>query len=121
VKALCVLVVEDDPLIGTLVAEVLESMGYEVCAIEDTEAGAVTAAARFQPDLMIVDVRLSEGSGIAAVEQITRARSIPHVFVSGGTSGRQAFKPGAIIIQKPYREADLAAAIKRALGAAALA
>ena len=69
-KALRILVVEDDPLIGMLLAEVLEGLGHEVCAIEANEADAVAAAARCSPDLMIVDARLGDESGIAAVDQI---------------------------------------------------
>jgi len=43
-RALRVLVVEDNAIIGMLLAEVLAGMGHDVCAIEATEADAVTAA-----------------------------------------------------------------------------
>ena len=118
--ALRVLVVEDDAIIGALLAEMLEGMGHDVCAVEGTEADAVAAAARWRPDLMIVDVRLGEGSGVAAVDEIHRAGPIPHVFVSADISRLQALRPGAAIIQKPYREADLARVIRRALDAPAV-
>ena len=64
--ALRVLVVEDEMLIGMLLADMLEARGYDVCAVEATETGAVTAAARYNPGLMIVDARLRDGSGVAA-------------------------------------------------------
>lgn len=116
-KALRVLVVEDDALIGELLAEMLEGMGHDVCAMEATEADAVAAAARLGPDLMIVDVRLREGSGVGAVEEILRAGPIPHVFVTGDISRILALRPGAVVIQKPFREADLARGIQHALRA----
>ena len=116
--ALRVLLVEDEPVIAMLLAEVLDGMGYEVCAIEATEADAVAAAVRCRPDLMIVDARLGAGSGVSAVEEILRAGPIPHVFVSGDSSSVQALRPDAVVMQKPFREADLARAIQRALGAA---
>jgi CheY-like chemotaxis protein len=119
--ALRVLVVEDDAVIGALLAEMLEGMGHDVCAVEATEADAVTAAARCKPDLMIVDVRLGEGSGVSAVDEIYRAGPVPHVFVSADVSRLQALRPNAAIIQKPYREADLARVIQRALDAPAVA
>src|SRR5580704_276783 len=119
-KVLRVLVAEDDTITGMLLAELLKSMGDDVCAIESTEADAVTAAARWKPDLMIVDVRLGEGSGVAAVDEIHRASPIPHVFVSADISRVQALRPGAAIIQKPYREADLARVIRLALDAPAV-
>jgi DNA-binding response OmpR family regulator len=78
-KALNVLVVEDDALIGMLFADVLAAMGHDVCAIEATEADAVAAAARYKPDLMIVDARLRDGSGVSAVEEILRTRTCSSV------------------------------------------
>ena len=118
-KALRVLVVEDEMLIGMLLADTLVAMGHDVCAVEATEAGAVAAAARCNPDLMIVDARLCQGSGVSAVEEILRTGWIPHVFVSGETTTIQALRPGAIVIQKPFRDIDLNRAIQRALDAPA--
>jgi DNA-binding response OmpR family regulator len=54
-KALRILLVEDDCVIGMFLGMTLEHMGHEVCAIESTEAAAVAAAERYRPDLMIVD------------------------------------------------------------------
>jgi CheY-like chemotaxis protein len=119
-KAPRVLVVEDDAMIGVLLGEMLEEMGYDVCGIETTEADAVTAAARHRPDLMIVDVQLGAGSGISAIDTIHRAGPVPHVFVSGDIAELRALKPDSIAIQKPYREAELALAIRRVLGAGSI-
>lgn len=118
--AMRVLVVEDDVIIGTLLAEMLTGMGHDVCGIEATEADAVSAAARCKPDLMIVDVRLGEGSGIAAIDTIHLVGPVPHVFVSGDISGIRALRPGSIFIRKPYREADLARVMQEALDAASI-
>jgi CheY-like chemotaxis protein len=119
-KAPRVLVVEDDAMIGVLLGEMLEEMGYDVCGIEATETDAVIAAAQYKPDLIIVDVQLADGSGVSAIETIHRARSVPHIFVSGDIAKLRALKPGSIAIQKPYREAELALIIQRALGAHSL-
>jgi CheY-like chemotaxis protein len=111
-----VLVVEDDVMIGTLLAEMLTEMGH-VCSTETTEAGAVATATRWRPQLMIVDVKLGLGSGIAAVEAIIRGEPapIPHVYISGDVSEVLAVRPGAVAIQKPFREPDLVLAMRRAL------
>ena len=82
-KALRVLVVEGDALIGLLLSELLAGMGHKVCAIAATEADAVSAAIRNRPDLMIVDAGLGRGSGISAVDEILRRGSLAHVFISG--------------------------------------
>ena len=68
-KRLRIVVVEDDALVGMLLAETLVEMGHEVFEIVATEAEAVAAAARHKPDLMIVDVRLREGNGVCAIAQ----------------------------------------------------
>ena len=120
VAAMRVLVVEDDAVIGLLLAEMLVGMGHDVCAIEATEADAVSAAGRCKPDLMIVDVGLGEGSGLSAVDTIYRSGPIPHVFVSGDVSKVRALRPSSNFIQKPYREADLARVIQQALDAVPL-
>jgi len=113
-----VLVVEDDALLGLTLGDLLAGMGHTVCAIEATQVGAVAAAARHEPDLMIVDSRLGTGSGVAAVEEIERTGFIPCLFVSGDTSAIRSQRPGAVTIQKPFRESDLVVAIERALAAA---
>lgn len=117
-KPLSVLIVEDDSVISGLLAEMLEAMGHQVCSIEATEADAVAGAEHFRPQLMIVDVRLGDGSGVAAVDAIHRTVAIPHIFVSGDIARVQALRPYAVILQKPYSELDLARAIRRALDAA---
>ena len=111
-----ILLAEDDVLIGRLLAEMLTDLGYEIAAIQTTEDGAVAAAARDKPDLMIVDVGLAEGNGVAAVERITRAGPIPHVFMSG--RGLLVAPQAAVVLKKPFRDADLSRAIARALGQA---
>ena len=70
-------------MLAMLLADVPAEMGHYVCATDATEAGAVAAADKCKPDLMIVDARLGEGSGVSAVEKILRRRFVPHVFVSG--------------------------------------
>jgi two-component system, response regulator PdtaR len=116
IKPLRVLVVEDDLMIGPLLAETLEDLGHIVCAVEVCAAGAVAAALRYHPDLMIVDVGLGEASGIAAVKEILREGFVPHVFVTGDLVRNLSLGPDAVLLQKPYRGSDIVAAIARAVG-----
>jgi len=114
-----IMVVEDDVVIALLFSEVLEGMGHKVCAIESTQSAAVLAAARCKPELLIVDAQLREGSGVDAVDEIQLTGLVPHLFVTGNTLKVQALKPNAVVIQKPFYEADLARGIERALDLAA--
>ena len=113
--------VEDDALLAILLAELLAGMGHDVCATAATEAEAVIAATRHGPDLMIVDEGLARGgSGVSAVEEILRAGPRAHVFLSGDTEKVRGRRPDAIVVRKPFREAELARAIDVALAAASL-
>lgn len=120
-RTLRILLVEDNVLIGRLLAEMLLELGHEVCAIEGTEVGAVAAAARFSPDLMIVDSHLGEGSGMGAVTAISRTGPIPHLFISGDGVRILALPPGTVSIQKPFYEADLVRAIQTVVAQTAVA
>jgi CheY-like chemotaxis protein len=117
-KHLNVLVVEDDALIGFLLGELLVEMGHGVCAIEATKAGAIAAALRHRPDLIIVDATLGDESGVAAMQTILETSRVPHVFVSGNISNVLTQRPHAVGLQKPYSESALASAMEEALAMA---
>lgn len=114
-KKLRVMIVEDDGIIASLLGELIQALGHEVCAIESSETGAVAAARRSRPDLMIVDAHLQQGSGIGAVDAITGDGPVPHIFVTGDAKAVRRLKPNATVIQKPYFELDLVLAIQSAL------
>ena len=116
-RPLSILVVEDDLLIGVLLADMLEALGHTVCGIETTELSAVKAALLQRPDLMIVDARLGCGSGVAAVERISATVTIPHIFVSGDRMSLKGASRSAL--QKPFGQRDLVRAIKETIDAAA--
>ncbi len=114
-KPIRILVVEDDAMIGTLLSEMLSTMGYEVYPLEATEAGAIAAAERYQPDLVMMDAHLGRESGVSAIGQIIKARPVPYLFMSGSSvAGGWA---DAVTLKKPFRESDLRYAIGRALSA----
>ncbi|EWY42687.1 regulator [Skermanella stibiiresistens SB22] len=118
-SGLQVLLVEDEAVIAMLLAEVLYGMGHHVCATATTEAAAVAAAARHKPDLMIVDEKLTIGSGSSAVAEIMRHIQVPYVFVSGALLRNETLNPMAVILQKPFTVNELVGAIKRAVATAA--
>jgi CheY-like chemotaxis protein len=112
---LSILVVEDEVIIGMLLTEVLAGMGHEVIGVVGKEAEAVALAAEYKPDLLIVDAGLTSGNGLSAVDTILAARFVPHLFTTGDVLKVRLLKPDAIILEKPFHEADLADAITLAL------
>ena len=111
--ALRILLVEDDANIRAVLAETLESLGHSVCATATTENEAVDAAGRCKPDLMIVDIGLTAGSGVAAVARIRQMALVPHFFMSGTRPEYMA--DGVVVLRKPFRAADLILSIEAAL------
>jgi CheY-like chemotaxis protein len=108
-----ILLVEDDALIGMLLAELLIGMGHRICATVATEAEAIAAAARQRPQMIIIDIHLAKGNGITAIETICQARPTPHVFMTGG--GQDHIPEDAAVLRKPFWEADLVRALDYAM------
>jgi len=108
------LIIEDEPLIALLIEDQLRARGYNSVDFAADEVTAVSAARRRRPDLITADIRLAEGSGIAAVAEIRRARPVPVIFITAtaGEVGRPA--TGTIVLRKPFVVAEL----DRALAAA---
>jgi len=111
-----VMIVEDDAMIAMVLAEILEEMGHDVCSIAVSETEAVAEALRLRPELIIADLRLRHGSGVAVIDRICPTA---HIFISGDVAGIRAFRPNAVTLQKPFREPDLITAIDNALSAVA--
>ena len=110
-----ILIVEDEPIIGMLLAEVVEGLGHSVCVLVVSEDEAVAAAALHSPDLIIADAGLASGNGLSAIDRILETGFVPHVFTTGDALKVKRIRPNAIILEKPFHEADLATAIRLAL------
>ena len=74
-RPLRLLVVDDHEVVRRgLIALLDRRAGFEVVAQAGSVAEAIDAAARFEPDLVIMDVRLPDGTGIEACREIRAAR-----------------------------------------------
>lgn len=80
-----VLVVEDHRVLAESLAELLSrAPSLEVAGIATTAAGAITAAGRLDPDVLLMDLRLPDGSGAEAAASIRGKRRQPAVvFLTG--------------------------------------
>jgi len=104
------LVVEDEPLVAFDNEHFLTGAGFEIAGTVDTVAGALLVMADDDDiDLVLVDVDLSDGSGVTVAEE-AHARGIPVLFVTGNCPGEaRALAVGCL--SKPYPQRDLVAAI----------
>ncbi len=70
-RALTILVVDDHEVVRQgLSAMLARRPGFQVVAEAGTVVEAVEAARRFKPDLIVMDVRLPDGSGVEACREI---------------------------------------------------
>ena len=117
-----VLVVEDEPQVRASVVEQLESLGYAVNQASDGAAGkAAFEVASLPYDLLLTDIIMPgpmSGKALAG-EVVRRWPTTKIVFMSGYTDGdfTQAVLPvsSALLLNKPFRKADLAKIVRQAL------
>jgi two-component system, response regulator PdtaR len=83
-RALKLLVVDDEALIGMWLQSALERLGCEVAGIAATRDEAMEILDRESPDAAFLDICLPRGGdGIAIAREIRERRGIPLVFVTG--------------------------------------
>lgn len=121
-----ILIVDDEPDIRELVAEILRDEGY-TCRVASTGEKALEEIATRQPSLLILDVWLGDPKydGLKILEYIRQTNTdLPIVMISGhGTieTAVNAIKMGAYdFIEKPFKTERLLLIIERALEAASL-
>jgi len=113
-----VLIVDDAPENLRLLAEVLKRGGLVPRPVTSGRL-AIEAAVADPPDLVLLDVRMPEMSGVDVCrwfKQHERLRSIPIIFLSGlqGTDDKvEAFRAGGVdYISKPFQNQEVLARIK---------
>src|SRR3954467_3694833 len=114
-----VVIAEDEALIRMDLAEMLAEEGYAVVGQAADGATAVELAEQERPDLVILDVKMPVLDGIAAAEQIARARIAPVVILTAFSQRElvdRARDAGAMAyLVKPFTKADLVPAIEIAV------
>src|SRR5437868_14877890 len=81
-NAYTVLVVDDEPPIRRFLRTSLAASDYRVVEAEDA-AGAMRLLAAEKPDLVVLDLRLPDQSGLELIAQIRKASAWPIVVLSG--------------------------------------
>ena len=122
-QPLCVLAVEDDPLILMATTDMLEDMGLNVLQASSAKE-ALSKLAEKEVDVLMTDIGLPGMSGLElALEALSRQPALRVIFMTGhsvidGQDDHEQLQ-SAILLTKPFDERGLAAAIRSA-GAGAL-
>ena len=115
-----ILIVEDEFIIGQHIRSTLEGFGYAVVGQAMDASSALTMFQDERPDLVILDITLSDqGSGITFAKEINQTAPRPIIYLTSHSdpqtiSQAMATKPAAYLT-KPFKKADLYAAIELAI------
>lgn len=111
-----IFVVEDEVLILESYCSVLRANGFEVAGTALSGKQALNLFQKLDPDLILMDIKLSDGNGIDLLRKMNQERMIPCVFITAYFSEElmdEANKAGAFgYILKPVQEQQLMAAIR---------
>ncbi|MGE0742798.1 MAG: response regulator [Hyphomonadaceae bacterium] len=113
-----ILIIEDEAVIAMDLSDLVTQAGHDVCAMETTASGAIAAAKRERPDLVLADIQLADGSsGIDAVNAILSSFEVPVIFITAfpdrlltGERPEPTF-----LITKPYSPDVVRTAVSQAL------
>ncbi len=113
-----VMIIEDESIIALHLRSIVEALGHRVLGVVRTKDEAVAMAKAKEPELILADISLADGSsGIDAVKDILELRSVPVVFITAfperlltGTRPEPTY-----LITKPFEPETVTATIGQAL------
>ena len=116
--------VEDDALVRSYVTARLQNLGYRTLEAGNAAEAIAVAESGAPFDLLFTDVIMTGAmNGRQLADEMARRRpGIKVLFTSGYTENALVhhgrFDPGVLLLAKPYRNAELARMIRRALATA---
>ena len=115
-----ILIVDDSPIMRQMLVKIFSDEGFEVVGEAADGAEAMTLFEELRPDLTTLDIVMPKMRGIEVLEQIMAkypdSRIIMASSVSDARTVMHCLKMGAKqYITKPYDEAKIMAAVKKAL------
>lgn len=114
-----ILVIEDEPIIAADISRIVELAGHNVTGVGRTRDEAVALGKSSQPDLILADIQLADGSsGIDAVQDLLQEfGGMPVIFITAfperlltGNRPEPAF-----LISKPYNDSHVTSAVSQAM------
>jgi len=114
-----VLVVDDDPIMHRVLRQYLERNGYQMIDAGNGRE-AIETAIRELPQVILLDVRMPEMSGLAALRELKEneiTKDIPVIVVTVNadrlTLMESQVSGAAAFLAKPFRPSELMGEIKR--------
>ncbi|MEM6891916.1 MAG: response regulator [Pseudomonadota bacterium] len=114
-----VIIIEDEAVIAMDLEAIVAAMGHSVTGIARTEDSALKLGKQVQPDLVLADIQLADGSsGIRAVDKLLDEHGErPVIFITAFPERLLTGKASepAFLITKPYSEDQVRVAVSQAM------
>ncbi len=111
-----IVIADDESLIRMDLREALEGAGHEVVGEAADGREALTLAETLQPDVVLLDVKMPRMSGVVAAGKIKASPCVILTAYKDARTVARARKSGAYtFLLKPYKEAELLAALEMAV------
>ena len=116
-KGATILVVDDDPGVREVAVSSLESFGYRLLAAENGLAALDILKGTERVDLLLVDMAMPGMNGVEVIRRARERHPGLRALLVSGYADIAAFSPaeGDLVLQKPYRLAQLADSVAEAL------
>jgi CheY-like chemotaxis protein len=113
-----ILLVDDDPVLLDLFADLIRGFGYQVEVV--AEAGEALARLRTEPfDVLVTDILLPGMDGwqliASAIHEQPMLRLVAMTGADAGADRERASALGVSVLQKPFRLVELRDALQKAL------
>ncbi len=113
------LVVEDEVLIAEHLKTILASFGCKSIQMAHTKHDALAEIDSFMPDIILLDINLSDNhEGMEIADYINHTCKLPFIFITAYSDSPTLLlalaKHPAAYITKPFKQADVLAAIQLA-------
>ena len=113
-----ILVIDDQPELRGLFAEVLMDAGHDVITASDGSKG-LALYELYHPALVITDLEMPGFHGLAVVERLSLEPGLKIIVISGSSLDnleRARQLGAAVTLKKPFRLTQLLAAVRQLVG-----
>src|SRR5215469_4726209 len=115
-----ILIVEDDRVVARDIQQQLSKIGHTVVGITPRGEDVVPLAIQWQPNLVLMDIRLEGGTdGIDAAQQLRERCGIPVIYLTAYADDQTLRRAGITepfgYLLKPFESSQLRTAIEMAL------
>jgi len=117
----CILIIDDEPVIRTTTAAILEQLGYRVVLAKDGPEGVETFKTHSDRiDLVLLDMIMPRMGGVTCAKALRAIDADVKILICSGFMKEESLfelqRLGITeFIKKPYRRAELARAVARAM------